>query len=167
MASPILQASTAVGEMIADGMPRLDDATLVDRLRLFTAIMNASDVATCSSIARSASTGSIDETAASKAVASLDTPSLGRWIDINVLAIEAHAQSFPLPRTADDRAVNAIFDQILPQLSPADTTTLAAMSNGTEVTDAAACDAWRHLYSTLFTLSGDDLPTIALYDVSP
>jgi hypothetical protein len=160
-------ASTAVGNMIADGMPRLDDATLVDRLRLFTAIMSQSDVATCGSIARSASSGAIDETAASNAVASLDADSFGRWVEINVSAIEAHARNDPPQRTADVSAVNGIFDQILPQLPAADTATLVAMSNGSDVTDTAACDAWRHLYSTLFTLSSDDLPTIALYDVSP
>lgn len=161
------QETAKVEALVSSGLVRLDDEPLVERMGLFIAMLKQSDDATCAALARTMGGGQPDDAVVEKSVNSLDTASLGRWYEINLSAIEAEARGTPAARTADVAEVDAIFTKVVPMLSASDTQALVALSEGSEVTDADACAAFRNLYALVGDLEDRELAVMARYDVSP
>ena len=160
-------ASTKVEKLIVDGMPRLPDAPLVERLQLFSLILQGADEPTCATLARSLTVGGTDEKAFAKALETLDLAKYARWVDINLTAMEAQAAGTPAPRAPTEEAVNLMFDHLSPHLTEAQVNGIVALTDGTEVADSEACSSFRALYAGLLALDPVDLNTAALYEVTP
>ena len=161
-------ASGRVASMLAGGLPRLDDATLVDRFTIATTALKTVDVATCAAFVRDGVAGTTPPVAiAEKVVDALDTATLERWFEINVEAIEADARGAPPARAVSPDASSKMFADVLGLVPAADQATLRALIGGTPTPDAATCTAATDLYSTAIIIGGQDLDTIALYDVTP
>ncbi len=161
------EKSAAINAMITSGLPRLDDAPLVDKIHLTVKLLNGTDEATCAKLARATATGKEDPDALLKSLQSLDTDSVGRWYDINVQAIEADAASKPV-RSADQAGAERILTSIASGLSPAEAAQISALYSGSATTsDADACGGIRTLYNRIDALPPSDLAIAALYDASP
>jgi hypothetical protein len=153
--------------LVADGTTRLDDATLVDRLRIQVAGLAAADEATCEAFALSDLGVSRATDAQSTAfISALDDASLTRWVEINVLALEAAARGSPAPRTVTSE-VDAAMISVVADLPAAETATLQAVADGEPVNGAAACAAERAIYTRLLALGPADLALVARYIISP
>ncbi len=124
------ETSKRLDTLITAGLPRLDDAALIEHLRIVTAMLATTDVETCARIARSAVTGNLDEDAARKAVEGLDTATLGRWIEVNVSAIESQERGAPEARTPNETVVNTALQSLIGGLTPADAAALSGLSSG-------------------------------------
>ena len=111
--------------------------------------------------------GDVDEAAARKAIEALDTTTFGRWVEVNVQAIESETRGAPPARTPDEATINNALGELVAKLPDADTTALGAMSSGGTVTDDAACAAYRDLYALMADYDQATLAQLALYDVSP
>jgi hypothetical protein len=147
------------------GLPRLDDATLVEYEGLWTSAIAAADVSSCASAARTKA-GAIDLAVSDKIISSLDTQQLGRWYDIAVTAMEATQKQTPA-RSVSTAANDAMVTAIGQALPPADVTNLQQLSSGGTVSDTDACTAYRDLYHTAMSLDPTDRATFALSDVTP
>jgi hypothetical protein len=159
--------SARLQALLSGGLPRLDDAALIAHLQIFTKMIRTADTETCGKLARSTIVGKVDQDAARKAIGSLDTPTFGAWVDVNVKAIEAETRGSPPARTANAAAMDPILSEMVSNLSPSDTATLGAMANGTQVSDADACTAYRDLYGLMAGYDQATLAKLALYDVAP
>lgn len=157
-----------VQALIDDGLPRLDDATLVARFGLLGQAIDQTDVATCAAFARAdfGGTQASDEVS-TKLVSGLDDPSLQRWVEINIEAIEAAARGAPPAHviTADD--ANAQLTTLVDGLSAADQATSSSLTSGGTVTDADACAVERSLDQGTLALAPADLAVMARLVVSP
>ncbi|MBA2383024.1 MAG: hypothetical protein H0V73_13020 [Chloroflexi bacterium] len=152
--------------LVKTGLPRLPDSVLIERVQLFTTALERTDVATCAAVARGSLQGKVDEAAAEKTIGTLETTAFGRWVEINVEAMEAENSGAPPPRTVAQAASDTMYRQILGQLSTDDTTTIAAVAKGGSATDEDACAAMRHLYAPGKSLDPVDLAAFALADVT-
>lgn len=161
------ETSAKLQALLSGGLPRLDDASLIKHLQIFAKIIRTADTETCGKLARSTVVGKVDEDAARKAIASLDTPTFGTWVDVNVKAIEAESRGSPPARAPDAAAMNQILTGLVSKLSSADAATLGSMANGTLVSDADACSAYRDLYGLMAGYDQSTLAKLALYDVAP
>jgi hypothetical protein len=161
------EKTAAIDAMITSGLPRLDDAPLVDKIHITVKLLNATDEATCAKLARATATGKEDSDALLKSLESLDTDAVGRWYDINIQAIEADAASKPV-RTADNAAAERILTTIASGLSATEAAQISALYSGTgSASDADACGGIRTLYDRIDGLPPADLAIAALYDASP
>lgn len=156
-----------VQAMLTGGLPRLEDAPLVERLQLVVKMADAADEATCARVARASSTGTQDPEAVLDALGSLDSGSIARWYDINLSAIEAMTADAPAPRAADATEAERILGDLVNGLSQDEMTAVSALYNGGTVADADACLAFKTLYGHVVALPGQDVAVMALYDVAP
>jgi hypothetical protein len=162
-----VEKTAAIDAMITSGLPRLDDAPLVDKIHLTVKLLNGTDEATCAKLARATASGKEDSDALLKSLDALDTDSVGRWYDINIQAIEADAASRPV-RTADNAAAERILTTIASGLSATEAAQISALYSGTgTASDADACGGIRTLYNRIDALPPSDLAIAALYDASP
>lgn len=77
---PATDAAARVNARAAGGMPRFDDATLVERLRLLTVALEATPTTTCAAFGRAALTGTPNPDAVSTMLGSLERRvSAGGW----------------------------------------------------------------------------------------
>ena len=99
-------------QLIADGLQRLDDDSLVERLKINGKLLNLTDDKSCASISK----GTTDSTTiVSDLVKKLDNDSFDKWLDINYRAIEASLQFKPAQRVTEDevaKAYSALGDKI-------------------------------------------------------
>jgi hypothetical protein len=160
-------ATAKVNALLAAGLPRLPDEDLTDKINLTVKVLTTADGPTCARLARANATGTSDEEAVSTAVGSLDAASIERWFDINITAVEAEAAGAPPARTADPDEVARVFQAAAGTFTETQAQHVDALYNGSEVSDADACDAIRAVYGAILTLPPADLALAALYDVSP
>jgi hypothetical protein len=152
--------------MLTSGLPRLSDTILIERVQLFTTSLQIADPALCATVSRGIFQGKVDDAAADKVIAGLETTSFGRWIEINVEAIEAQSGSASPARTLSSAATDAMYRAVFSVLPAKDLATITAVSNGNTVTDADVCTAARDLYQAGKSLGSTDLATFALTDVA-
>ena len=161
------ETTAKVDAMLTAGLPRLADQELVDKVHLTAKLLNTADVATCATIARATATGKGDTPALTTALNALDTPSMGRWFEINVAAIEAQAKGTPPARTVDKAESDRVLGDVFARFSDVESQQIGSLYNGAEASDADACNAFRALYTHIEALPAADLAIAALYDVSP
>jgi hypothetical protein len=157
---------TKVTALLTGGLPRLDDATLISRLKLEAAAVNATDEATCAAFFRAALKSEPVEELSGKLIGSLDTATFAQWAEINVEAIEAESKGAPAARVPSDDDSNTAYAAVFASLSPADLATIQSVSGGTDQPDAAVCSAEKGLYAAALKLDAKSLATFALIDVS-
>jgi hypothetical protein len=167
------EAATKVQSMEFGGLPRLDDATLVDYESIWSEAIAKADPAACADAAKTRS-GAISKPTTDKILSSLDTTRLVRWFDIEVSAIAASAKGAPAARTVSQAASDEMTTALLAKLSSADVATLQAMSGSAEasgspagVSDTAACTAYADYYAAGMALDPTNQAVFALSDVSP
>jgi hypothetical protein len=161
------EVEARVQAMLTDGLPRLADEPLVERMQLTVKLSDTADEATCARLARSSSTGTQDSDAVLKALGMLDSNSIARWYEINLSAIEANAAGSPAARTADTAEAERILGEMVNGLTAEEMASVSALYNGGQVPDADACAGFRTLYEHVMALPDRDVAIMALYDVSP
>lgn len=154
-------------DMQAGGLPRLDDSTLVDRVQIFNAALNATDEHTCAMVMRVSFGDPIDKDSAKKLIGSLSTTAFSRWVEIAIEAIEAQAKAAPPARTPSEAASSAMYDAVFAGVSATDQATIASVSSGTAVSDGVLCAAGRAIYAAGLGLEPTQRATFALVDVQP
>jgi len=164
---PATDAAARVNARAAGGMPRFDDATLVERLRLLTVAVEATPTTTCAAFGRAALTGTPNPDAVSTMLGSLDTASFGRWMEIYVEGIEADGKGTPPTRSASQTALDTMWNAFGGRYSAADDAVLSAEQGGSPQPDTEVCAAYRHIFQAALALGPTNLATFALYVVTP
>jgi len=164
---PAADAVARFNALATGGLPRLDDATLVERLGLLAAALEATPTATCAAFGRDALTGTPNPDAVQTMLGSLDARSYGRWTEINVLSIEAEAKGAPPTRSASQAALDTMWNSFGGPYSAADDATISAEQKGSPQPDTDVCTAYRHFFQSVLALGPTDLATFALYAVTP
>ena len=162
------QQTARIGQLIDGGMPRLDDGLIAANFRLTAQALVAVDDANCGTIARAtfAGTEPSDE-AATALVGTLEGAELQQWFEVRIAAVEAEVRGSPAQVLITEAAVDPLFQRLFPLMSEADTNTLATISTGGTVDDAALCSAMRGLYNSVLQLSAADALLFARYDATP
>ena len=153
-------------ELGRHGLSRLDDQTLIHRVELYKAALDALDETTCAAVMRSSMAGAVSDEDAKELVGSLTTEQFGEWVDIWVRALEAEAKGDPPARTVSDSDSSAMYEAVFAGVSDDELATIQSLSVGTTVTDAEACQANRALYAAGLGLDDANLGAFALTDVS-
>jgi hypothetical protein len=153
--------------LLAGGLPRLDDATLVENLRLSAAALEASSTATCAAVGRATLTGTPNPDASQTMLGSLDASRYGRLVEIVVEAVEAEARGAPPSRSASQADLDAMWSSFGGPYSAADDAVISAEHQGSPQLDTDVCTATRHYYQSVLALGPTDLATYALYEVTP
>jgi hypothetical protein len=162
------QQTARIGQLMDGGMPRLDDGLIAENFRLTAKALVAVDDANCGTIARATFAGTEpSDDAASALVGTLDGTELQQWFEVRIAAVEAEVRGSPAQVVITDAAVDPLFERLFPIMSEADTSTLASISTGGTVDDAALCSAMRGLYNSVLQLSAADALLFARYDASP
>jgi len=163
------EITTKVDDMLWQGLSRLDDEHLMERIKLASTILAAADEPSCARMARANAQGKQDEKAMEEALAKVDVESLGRWYDINLLGLEAQVAGMPPQRKPDEAAVNDVVDTVFQGLTDEESGVIGDLyaEDGPILTDAEACTALRALYDHIGALEAKDLAVMALYDVTP
>ena len=164
---PAADAVARVDALATGGLPRLDDATLVEQLRLLAAALEATPTATCAAFSRVVVTGTSDPDAIRTMLGSLDAGSYGRWMEIRVESLEAEAKGAPPARAVSQAALDAMWRSFGGPYSAADDAALSAEQKGSPQPDTDVCAAHRHYYQSVLALGPTDLATFALYAVTP
>jgi hypothetical protein len=99
-------------------------------------------------------------------IGGLETTSFGRWIEINVQAIEAQQTGATPARNVSSTASQAMYQGLLGALPSKDIATITLVTSGGTAADADVCTAMRDLYNAGRTLGPTDLATFALIDVA-
>ncbi|HYM82560.1 MAG TPA: hypothetical protein VEY67_00205 [Candidatus Dormibacteraeota bacterium] len=159
-------ASDRVAALVGGGLPRLDDPTLLEYEATWTAAVAAVDTPTCATVVRTKGPV-VPVSTTEKVLSSLDTTRLGRWYEITVQAIEAESRGAPAARSVATADADRMYAALGGKLTSQDATSLQALSNGTAVSDQAACDAYRHLYAAGLALDPADRAVFVLEDVTP
>jgi hypothetical protein len=151
-----------VKDLSASGYTRLGRRTAAEYLGLYAAALEATDIATCAEIALSDRYGSDPSVGINAALASLDTSSYGRWVEIQIESIEAETRSAPRPSVAQED-LSRIEAGVLQKLSAAE---IAALWPNDPMSplppDAAACAAYRHYLGLVLEIAPLDLERYAL-----
>ncbi len=162
-----------VGELVerteADGMPRLDDAALVDHLAIQAAALDAVDDATCAAFGRS-SLGSqpLSDEVTTDVVAAIPDDRIKAWVEISVRAVEASVHSTAPVPTPDPAASDAAFTALFEALPAADLERVQVVAGDTiAAPDAEVCWAIRTMYGGALALPPDQKAIVARVDVSP
>jgi hypothetical protein len=154
--------------LVARGLPRLDDATLVTHFRLASTAFQRTDVSTCATAARALFVGATPSTETNlKVIAALDEADLRQWVDISVEALEAEARGHPAARTVTDASIDPLVAAVVGQMTAGDLEALGAITGGETVSDVSACSAVRAFYGAVLALPPAELALLARYDVSP
>jgi hypothetical protein len=162
------EQAVRIAQLIDGGMPRLDDGLITANFRLTAKALVAVDDASCGKIARATFAGiEPSDDAANALVGTLEGTELQQWFEVRIAAVEAEVRGSPAQVLITDAAVDPLFQRLFPILSEADTNTLAAISTGGTVDDAALCSAMRGLYNSVLQLSAADALLFARYDATP
>lgn len=162
------EQTARIGQLIDGGMPRLDDGVIAENFRLTAKALAAVDDANCATIARATFAGTEpDDDAANALVGTLAGLELQQWFEVRIAAVEAEVRGSPAQVLITDAAVDPLYQQLFSIMSQADIDTLASVSTGITVEDAALCSAVRGLYNSVLRLSPADALLFARYDVTP
>ena len=162
------EQTARIGQLIDGGMPRLADSLVVDNFRLTAKAIGAVDDANCASIARATFAGTEPaDDAANALVGTLAGAELQQWFEVRIAAVEAEVRGSPAQVLIADAAVDPLYQQLFGMMSQADIDTLAGISTGATVEDAALCSAVRGLYNAVLRLAPADALLFARYDVTP
>jgi hypothetical protein len=151
-----------------NGLRRLDDATLLERLQLQTKALGSTDTATCATAARASLAGTtLDRGHANAMLGTLDMVSLGRWFEIAVEAIEAESRGAPPTRSYTQDQANETIEALIPKLSGTQLVLFRSFMSGSSLTDENTCMVARALYAAGLQLDAALEARFALMDVSP
>ena len=154
--------------LVARGLARLDDATLVAYFRLASTAFQRTDVSTCATVARAMFVGATPSAETNlKVVGALDEAGIRQWVDISVEALEAEARGHPAARTVTDASIDPLVADVVGQMTAGDLETVGAIAGGETVSDVSACSAIRGYFGAVLALPPAELALMARYDVSP
>jgi len=160
--------ATRIETLLRGGLPRLDDQTLIRRLQIESASLDATDEKTCAAFAQEFVKGHVTTETSRKVLGSLDTAKYGEWIEINVSAIEAQSKGTPSQRLASQAETEAMSSALLGRVPAQHLATMQALgAGGSTVLDAASCSAARAVYAAGLGLDPQTLATLARVEVSP
>ncbi len=143
------EARAALMAQAERGFARLDDAALVERVRLLARMFQAADVETCGAAARGKATAEQRE----RLAASLDPASAEAWADLSFAAARAELAGAPLPPGAPPQQVQAALGGLLATLPADDADRLrAGMPHLLDLPDADACWVVQTLYAKVAAL---------------
>jgi hypothetical protein len=159
---------THLEAMLTGGLPRLDDQTLIRRLQIESASLDATDEKTCAAFAQEFVKGHVTTETSRKVLGSLDPQRYGEWIEINLTALEAESKGAPPRRVPSQADADAMSAALVGRVPPNHLATMQALdADGTAVLDAASCSAARAVYVAGLGLDPKTLATLALVEVSP
>ena len=145
---PEAEARAALLGQAERGFVRLDDAALVERVRLLSRMFDAADVETCGAAARGKATPEQRE----RLAANLDPASAETWADLAFAAARAELAAAPAPPLAGSQ-VQLALGRLLATLPQDDADRLrAGMPNLVDLPDADACWVVRTLYARVAAL---------------
>jgi len=145
---PEAEARAALLGQAERGFVRLDDAALVERVRLLSRMFDAADVETCGAAARGKATPEQRE----RLAANLDPASAETWADLAFAAARAELAAAPAPPLAGSQ-VQLALGRLLATLPADDADRLrAGMPHLVELPDADACWVIRTLYGKVAAL---------------
>jgi hypothetical protein len=143
------EAQAALMAQAERGFARLDDAALVERVRLLSRMFEAADVDTCGAAAR----GKASPEQRERLAASLDPASAEAWVELSFAAARAELAAVPYPPAAPPQRVQMALGSLLATLPPDDADRLrAGMPNLLDLPDADACWVVRTLYAKVAAL---------------
>ena len=162
------QIEDRVVELVRGGLPRLDDASLVRRLRLQTTAIDAATEADCSAFSRASLAGQpVSSDIGLRVIANLDGKQLADWMDVQADAIEAELASAPPQRRVTQGDVETTLQSIFGGMDQAMIDRIVAVNDHPATsTDADVCAAVRAIYDSGVTLTTPDIELLARYDVS-
>lgn len=100
-------------ELAIDGMPRLDDQALVERMRLTAYLLEASSEIACARLARpSADTRQVLSTAIDAGLKKMTPEQIDAWFELSYQAINAALDQTPAPALDETQAQNALVDLV-------------------------------------------------------
>ena len=175
-ASPTFSDAEALYQaMLLRGYGRLDDARLVEMLRLRAAALERADVASCAAFGRLDRDAFNTSDAGSRLDLTLDEEEYKRYFAIQVDAVEAEAAAEGpggslTPGGAGavaETVMSAIFRRVFEGLEPADAQVAYPVLTGSDNTDASVCRAWRAIYRGVLELDPAALATYARGDIVP
>ena len=149
-----------------DGFLRLDDATLTRFWGLFSTAMGGADNTTCATFARESLAKASGTSNDQKLAANLDEPSLEAFADIAVQAIEAGGRGSPARRTISEAEAAPVLEEAFAAMTPDQVATLTAMTDGTKVSDDAACGVWRAMMAGIDRVDATRKGTLIPYLLS-
>ena len=165
---PEAQQTARLGQLLDGGMPRLDDASVAENLRLTAKAIDLVDDANCGKLAVATFAGSEpSDDVANALVGALEGADLQQWFEFRVAAVEAEVRGSPAQVLITDAAADPLYEQLAVLLSEADIATLGRLDAGETVEDSAQCAALRGLYASVQRLSPADALLYARYDVTP
>jgi hypothetical protein len=168
-----VEIASRIGAMVQRGYGRLDDASLVELLRLRTAALAKVDVASCAAYGRLDRESFLNSEATIRMDEALDVDQYASNIEIEVDAIEAEAtaegpRGSLLPAgvgAVPGATMDALFRKVYSGLDPTDAKNVAAVITNADDTDVNVCAAWRAIYTGVLSLDSANLATYARGDV--
>lgn len=161
-----------VGELVSqaerDGLPRLDDASLVDHLGIITSAIDAVDEATCATFARAALAAQAPgDDVSTKLTQAIPDEQVKAWVEISVRAVEASAASSAAPPAPAADASDAAYTALFEALPAADLERVQAVTGDVAAaTDTEVCWAIRAVYDGAVALPLEHRAVIARVDIS-
>lgn len=165
---PESAVSERVASDVRNGMRRLDDESLVQRMLLQATALHAVSEADCAAFGRTSLAGRLPSDTTSQHFADvLSTNDFQSFVEIAVAAIEAELRDRPAVRTVSPDREQHASDAVFTMLSPPELELVVEASTNTSATDAVVCSAIRTIYDAVLKSDSTDLATLALIDVSP
>jgi hypothetical protein len=153
--------------LVDGGMARLDDPTLTEHERLWTAGFNSADTATCAGVARATLKGVADPPGIDTLLASQGAAGYGRWLEIQTAAMAAQVGNAPEARTASQEEADSMFIRLFAQVPASDMEVLRSEQDGSQQSDDTLCTAQRHFLAAVLQLTPSDLVTYEIWSVTP
>ena len=165
---PEAQQTARIGQLLDGGMPRLDDGSVAENLRLTAKAISLVDDANCGKLAVATFAGSEpSDDVANALVGTLEGAELQQWFEFRIAAVEAEVRGSPAQVLITDAAADPLYQRLAVLLSEADIATLGRLDSGETVEDSTQCAALRGLYASVQRLSPADALLYARYDVTP
>jgi len=149
-------------------LPRLDDASLVRRLKLQTRAIDGAAEADCGAFSRASLAGKqVSGDIGLRVIANLDGQALAEWMDLQADAIEAELASAPPQHRVTDSDVDTTLQSIFAGMDQAMIDRIVAVNDHPATSsDAEVCAAVRAIYDSGVTLTTPEIELLARYDVS-
>jgi hypothetical protein len=162
------QQTARLGQLLDGGMPRLDDGSVAENLRLTAKAISLVDEANCGKLAVATFAGSEPaDDVANALVGTLEGAELQKWFEFRIAAVEAEVRGSPAQVLITDAAADPLYQQLAVLMSEADIATLGRLDAGETVDASAQCAALRGLYGSVQRLPPADALLYARYDVTP
>ena len=166
------QAFAIAVKLSQKGVRRLDDISLVNRMRLIGMLLEKVNIETCASMVRGNPPQYQEfqqqyQQQFFSALEELGRVSVNEWFDFTIKAVVAEARRYPAPVTIDKQKVIISMDNLLRRLSPADSNKLTnILTNLNGWNNEDVCWAGKTLYREALKIDATNKSILARAFVS-